>query len=168
MLPSPSSLTDPCDTLIIGGSMAGLSAAIHVPGGQKVILLEKNAVCGLNTCWVAGTYSKGKCRAEIEDGEKLVCVITIGYGQTQGKEHSCKPVSKLCDVKETDMPDWLREGLDAVLKAPTAMNQQKFYLELKGDRVKATGKALICNLIDLGIVKYHFEIGSGKDHTVWL
>ena len=46
MSPSPPLLTDPCDTLIIGGSMAGLSAAIHAPGGQKVILLEKNAVCG--------------------------------------------------------------------------------------------------------------------------
>lgn len=42
-LPHP---TDQCDTLIIGGSMAGLSAAVHTPRGRKVILLEKNAVCG--------------------------------------------------------------------------------------------------------------------------
>ena len=42
---------------------------------------------GLNTCWVAGTYSKGKCRASIAADEKLVCIISIGYGQTQGKQN---------------------------------------------------------------------------------
>ena len=50
--------------------------------------------------------------------------------------------------------------------APTAINQQKFLLTLRGDSAKAGlglfGKA------DLGIVKYHFELGSGKDRTVWL
>ena len=46
---------------------------------------------------------------------------------------------------------------------PTAMNQQKFFFELFSDsKVNAfCGKGFYTKL-DLGIVKYHFEIASGR------
>lgn len=47
--------------------------------------------------------------------------------------------------------------------APTAMNQQKFFLELQSDgSVKATCGSGFYTKLDLGIVKYHFETVSGK------
>lgn len=54
-------------------------------------------------------------------------------------------------------------GMEATLLAPTAMNRQKFYFELLPDNsIKITcGKGLYTKL-DLGIVKYHFEVVSGK------
>lgn len=55
---------------------------------------------GLNTCWVAGTYGKGKCKAVIDSGEKLICVIAIGYGLSKGTNHKSKDLSKLCNVSE--------------------------------------------------------------------
>ena len=40
--------------------------------GQKIVLAAQ--MMGLNTCWVAGTYKRGKCKAEVADNEKIVCV----------------------------------------------------------------------------------------------
>ena len=43
--------------------------------------------------------------------------------------------------------------------APTAMNQQKFKFVLNGDKVSAKMNGFgFCAKIDLGIVKYHFEV----------
>lgn len=43
------------------------------------------------------------------------------------------------------------------------MNQQSFGFMLDGDKVLAkAGKGILSDM-DLGIVKYHFEIGSGKE-----
>lgn len=52
--------------------------------------------------------------------------------------------------------------MEAALLAPTAVNQQKFYFELKGDTVTAQvrGRGFYTKL-DLGIVRYHFEKASG-------
>ena len=128
--------------------------------GQKIVLAAQ--MMGLNTCWVAGTYRKGKCNAKIGKDEKLVCVIAIGYGEEEGTEHKCKPMSKLCDIPEDEMPDWFKEGMDAAMKAPTAMNQQKFVVSIKkGEPVIRTRVAPLAD-IDLGIVKYNFETASGR------
>ena len=127
--------------------------------GQRIVLEAQ--MMGLNTCWVAGTYSKGKCRASIAADEKLVCIISIGYGRTQGNDHKSKPLSKVCDVAEADMPDWFREGMDAALKAPTAINQQRFFVTLEDGEPVITAKRGALVKIDLGIVKYNFEAASG-------
>ena len=127
--------------------------------GQRIVLEAQ--MMGLNTCWVAGTYSKDKCRASIAADEKLVCIISIGYGRTQGNDHKSKPLSKVCDVAEADMPDWFREGMDAALKAPTAINQQRFFVTLEDGEPVITAKRGALAKIDLGIVKYNFEAASG-------
>ena len=56
------------------------------------------------------------------------------------------------------------------LYAPTAMNQQKFKFELVDENevsLKVAGLG-ICTDIDLGIVKYHFELGAGVDNFNWV
>lgn len=130
--------------------------------GQKIVL-EAQAL-GLNTCWVAGTYGKGKCKANKKAGEKIVCVIALGYGENQGVAHKSKPLSKLCTVPEADLPDapaWFRDGLEAAILAPTALNQQKFLVSLEGDEALITTKGGMMTRLDLGIVKYNFEAASG-------
>lgn len=61
------------------------------------------------------------------------------------------------------MPEWFLNGMEAVLLAPTAMNQQKFFITYVSDsKINAScGKGFYTKL-DLGIVTYHFEMGSGK------
>ena len=52
--------------------------------------------------------------------------------------------------------------------APTAMNQQKFVFYLSGkNTVTARAGAGFYTKIDLGIVKYHFEIGAGHENFNW-
>lgn len=125
--------------------------------GEKLVL--KAQELGLNTCWVAMTH--GKSAAEIKKGERLACIIALGYGATQGVAHKSKPAEQLCNCG-TAMPDWFSKGMEAVMLAPTAMNQQKFYFTLEGERVSAEAGKGFYTKIDLGIVKYHFEAVTGR------
>ena len=59
------------------------------------------------------------------------------------------------------------EGGEAALLAPTAMNQQKFFFTLAGERVLAKAGTGFYTRMDLGIVKYHFEIGAGEGEIRW-
>ena len=126
--------------------------------GEQIVL--KAQELGLNTCWVAMTH--GKSKAQIDKGEKMVCLISLGYGKTAGAAHKSKKLSEVCNYKK-DMPEWFLSVMEATLLAPTAMNRQKFYFELLPDNsIKIScGKGLYTKL-DLGIVKYHFEVVSGK------
>lgn len=132
--------------------------------GEKIAL--KAQQIGLNTCWVAMTYSKGKSNVKINPGEKLLMVISIGYGENSGGSHKVKPIEELCKVNGT-MPEWFRKGMNAAQLAPTAMNQQKFFFELSGGTVKVSKGSGFYTKVDLGIVKYHFEIGAGESGWRW-
>lgn len=127
--------------------------------GEKIVLYAQQL--GLNTCWVGLTYSKIKGAFQVGQGEKLCCVIAIGYGSTQGSSHKSKPIEA---VSKTDgaVPEWFRKGVEAALLAPTAVNQQKFEFVLAGEQVSAKAGMGFYSKVDLGIVKYHFELGAGK------
>ena len=59
-------------------------------------------------------------------------------------------------------PQWFIDGVNAALLAPTAVNQQKFKIHYNDGKVKITSSKWPYANVDLGIVKCHFEIGSGK------
>ncbi len=132
--------------------------------GERLVL--KAQQLGLNTCWVAMTYSKIKTAFVVDSGEKLCIVIALGYGETQGVPHKSKSAK---DVMKADgqVPQWFRDGVEAALLAPTAMNQQKFVFSLDGNQVSAKPGLGFYSKIDLGIVKYHFEIGAGTQNFTW-
>ena len=132
--------------------------------GERLVLLSQ--MLGLNTCWVGGTYSKKKIRAAVGEGEKLVCVIALGYGANQGRPHRNKPMESLYQANG-EIPDWFRRGMEAVMLAPTAVNQQKFLFSLNGSTVSAKATGGPYSKVDLGIVKYHFEAGAGKENFTW-
>ena len=119
--------------------------------GEKLVLLAQ--ILGLNTCWVGLTYK-----------------IALGYGTMPGVQHPRKPAENFYE-SEGIPPEWFKEGLEAALLAPTAVNQQKFKFILHpGNVVEA--KTLFSmagyTAIDLGIVKYHFEVGAGKENFTWM
>lgn len=151
---------------LIGKKDAALDEKIGYYG-EKIALRAQQL--GLNTCWVALTFSKGKSKNNCVIGpdETLVCVLTVGYGATQGTPHKNKPLEKLCAVNGP-MPDWFRKGMEAAQLAPTAVNQQKFLFTLSdGNTVTAKATGGFYDKVDLGIVKYHFEIGAGKENFNW-
>lgn len=123
--------------------------------GEKLVL--KCQELGLNTCWVAMTH--GKTKARINKNQKLLIVISLGYGANQGVSRKSKSIAELSQADET--PDWFIKGMEAVCLAPTAVNQQKFLFELKNGNVTAKALNGFYTKIDLGIAKYHFEAASG-------
>jgi len=127
--------------------------------GQKVVLAAQ--MMGLNTCWAAGTFSRGKCNVDKEASETLLCVIAVGYGENNGVKHKSKPLAKLCSVPVSDMPGWFKNGVKAAMMAPIAINQQKFRISLDGEDALITAGRGPLTKIDLGIVKYNFEAASG-------
>lgn len=142
----------------------GMDEAIGYQGEALVLRAQE---LGLNTCWVALTYKKGKVQVQTDAGERLYMVIALGYGNTQGVPHRSKPLNKLADLP-ADAPQWYRDGVRAAALAPTAINQQRFHLSLREDNtVAAVCKRGPYSTVDMGIVKYHFELGAGVDSTVW-
>lgn len=132
--------------------------------GQKLVLTAQQL--GLNSCWVGLTYNKSSVPCAIKKGESIRLVIALGYGETQGKPHKSKDMMKLCET-EDKMPDWFRRGMEAAVLAPTSVNQQKFLLILKDNTVIAKALPAIYSKVDLGIIKYHFEIGAGIENFNW-
>lgn len=141
---------------LVGKKEAGLDEKAGYYGEKLVLKAQE---LGLNTCWVAMTH--GKSTAQIKKGEKLACIIALGYGATQGVSHTNKPVEQLCNCA-SGMPDWFSKGMKAALLAPTAMNQQKFYIRLENGKASASAGKGFYTKMDLGIVKYHFEAASGR------
>lgn len=128
--------------------------------GEKIVLYAQQL--GLNTCWTALTFNKKKVKELVPGGEKLCMVIALGYGETQGTPHKSKSLYDVIDVKG-GMPEWFVAGVESALKAPTAVNQQKFCFMLENDEpsVKVRGIGTFTK-VDLGIAAYHFEAAAGK------
>lgn len=123
--------------------------------GQKIVLFAQQL--GLNTCW-AGTFNKKGVPAKINPGETLVITIAIGYGANQGKERKSKKPEQ---VASADAPNWFKYGVEMALLAPTAINQQRFEIVLEKDEtVTFKDKGGPYSKVDLGIVKYNFEVGA--------
>lgn len=149
---------------LVGKKSDNLDETIGYYGEQLVLQIQQ---LGLNSCWVALTFNKGKCNAKVNNSEKLVCVIPFGYGTTQGIAHKSKPIESLYKSNK-DIPDWFKKGLELAMLAPTAMNQQKFIICLNDDNtvsIKSTGG--FYSKVDLGIVKYHFELGADINNFKW-
>lgn len=127
--------------------------------GERIAL--KAQQLGLNTCWVALTYKKIPGAFEVKRGEKLTVVLAIGYGAVQGTAHTSKAASDVSNLGSAS-PDWFKAGVEAALLAPTAMNQQKFTLTYSDGKASAQAGKGFYTKVDLGIVKYHFEVGAGR------
>ena len=140
--------------------------------GEQLVLLAQTL--GLNTCWVGLSYRKVEEAYNVGKDEKLVCVFSLGYGETQGVAHKVKNVEQVSNASDLT-PAWFKKGIEAALLAPTALNQQKFsfeYIGMKDNKhiVKAKkGFSLFgYTSIDLGIARCHFDIVVGDDIFRWV
>ena len=140
--------------------------------GEQLVLYAQTL--GLNTCWVGLSYSKVPGTYVLEEGEKIACYISIGYGETQGVGHRVKSMEQVSRSHVADTPSWFRSGVEAALLAPTAVNQQKFsfeYMGIKDGRHQVLARKGFSlfgyTQMDLGIAKCHFEIGAGKENFDW-
>lgn len=157
--------------LVMAGRKAGdLDERVGYYGEQLVLYAQ---MLGLNTCWVGVSYSKVPGTYVLEEGEKIACYIAVGYGETQGSAHKGKTAAQVSNVSD-ETPSWFLKGVEAALLAPTAVNQQRFSFEysgMNGGRHQVTaskGFSMVgYTQMDLGIARYHFEIGAGKENFDW-
>ena len=157
--------------VMVGKKGADLNERVGYYGEQLVLLAQ---TLGLNTCWVGLSYRKVPEAYNVGKDEKLACMIALGYGETQGVSHKIKTIEQVSNASDLT-PAWFKRGVEAALLAPTAVNQQKFSFEYVGMsnnrhqvRAKKGFSMIGYTQIDLGIAKYHFEIGAGKDNFEWI
>lgn len=128
--------------------------------GERLVLGLQ--AMGLNTCWVGLSYSKKTSDFIVPDGHKIRCVISIGYGQTQGPNRSTKSIHQLSNASDKT-PQWFCEAMKSVQQAPTAINQQKFYFSI-GNDATVSARPLFSLVgytqIDLGIAICHFNLAA--------
>lgn len=157
--------------VMVGKKSKDLDERVGYYGEQLVLFVQ---TLGLNTCWVGLSYRKVPEAYNVGKDEKLVCMIALGYGETQGIGHKIKSIEEVSNASDIT-PSWFKKGVEAALLAPTAVNQQKFSFEHVGMknnchqiRAKKGFSMIGYTKIDLGIVKYHFEIGAGKVNFEWV
>ena len=157
--------------VMIGEKADDLDERIGYYGEQLVLFAQ---TIGLNTCWVGLSYTKIPGTYVLDEDEKIACYIAIGYGETQGVSHKIKRIDQVSNLSD-DGPEWFRRGVEAALLAPTAINQQKFSFELlpaeEGQLPRVLAKRHFSMVgytqMDLGIAKYHFELGAGTENFQW-
>ena len=157
--------------VVVGQKTDDLDVRVGYYGEHLVLFAQ---TLGLNTCWVGLSYSKVPGTYVLDEGEKIACYIAIGYGETQGVGHKIKTVEQVSNASDIT-PLWFKNGVEAALLAPTAVNQQKFsfeYVGMKNGQHQVHAKKGFSMIgytkIDLGIAKYHFETGAGKDNFEWV
>ena len=160
------------DYLVMAGVKAeDLDERIGYYGEQLVLFAQ---TIGLNTCWVGLSYTKIPGTYVLNEGEVIQAYIAIGYGETQGVTHKIKRIDQVSNVSDST-PEWFRRGVVAALLAPTAINQQKFSFEYlpaaDGKPAQVVAKRHFSLVgytqMDLGIAKYHFEVGAGTENFQW-
>lgn len=151
--------------VLAGNETEGLDEKLGYCGADIMLYAQ---TLGLNTWWIGGTYSRKATRktAGLKEAEKLAGIIAVGYGAAQGVPHKSKKPEDISSYKGT-APEWFKNGVDAVLLAPTALNRQAFMIRGEGSTVFMTCDNGAFSGIDLGIGKYHFEVGAGKENFRW-
>ena len=129
---------------------------------------------GLDTCWVGGTFDRESFSYPEE--EDVQAVILLGYAGESGLKE--KIMNSFLPTKkrpwesriegDSPYPKWVREGMEAVALAPSALNKQKpFFHYHEGILTATVENTYEMDLVDLGIAKYHFEVAVGSGHFVF-
>ena len=153
--------------IVVAGDREKSTDVLCGRAGEDIVLLLQHM--GLNSCWVGLTYKKIDGAFSIPKDARIRCLIALGYGvDPAGRGHKIKSPQQVSNIGP-DTPEWFASGVDMALKAPTAVNQQKFYFEYLGEnRVKAIARFSMVGYsrIDLGIAITHFVIGADNGNLV--
>ena len=153
-------------------------AAVERLGYYGELLLLHAVALGLGTCWVGGSFDRKRCPFLLAEDEMIYCAIAVGNTAEQNskRENLIQRMTPRHSKSAEDMiradapvPQWVAAGMQAVCKAPSAVNRQPVLFTLKKGKVTAhieketdTG-----TVFDLGIAKLHFELGAGQGSWVF-
>ncbi|NEG88667.1 nitroreductase family protein [Bifidobacterium aerophilum] len=148
---------------------------------------------GLGTLWVGGSWDREEAakHVRVTKNEEPYLGVVIGhpehhlsyraksYDELVEFQRSHRPTKSfeqftagMSDAERTAAPDWFKAGVEAAMKAPSAMNRQPitFTYDASADTAAAhidqsAGDGQALN--DLGIAKLHFQIGAGSGEWAW-
>ena len=137
--------------------------------GERLVI--EATKLGLGTCWVGGTFDNKSSLFNSQNDESLVCVLTIGYPYIEKSlrekiihsvmHRKVKSIDKFYISDTKKLPKWFIDGIELVVRAPSAKNKQPVRFEYKDYIVTAhVDEKNEFDLVDLGISKLHFEIGA--------
>lgn len=135
--------------------------------GQDMIL--RFTELGLASCWVCVDFDKIKDKFDT-DTHQLVAVIIVGNAPddlTASEKsifdlmHQNRADLSDCLVARAQPPQWVLDGLEVVMCAPSTINKMKptFYFD-EGEVSVSVPNTFAYDFVDLGIFKLHFEIGA--------
>jgi len=136
---------------------------------------------GLGTCFVGGTFTSSKVKAQVRAGEKILFLVVFGYPANQERPVGSM-IARIAHLRKMSVDDFfipsedlhrivnenpeLSVGIRAVACAPSAMNKRPVRLfiddTLGGNKICA--KVNDDNpetLIDLGIAKFNYNYATG-------
>lgn len=148
--------------ILAGKAAPDLRERLGMAGADLMLFCQ---TLGLNTWWVGGTYSRAKMVQKAPDDE-VIGIIAVGYGATQGKPHKSKSAQEVATYEGPE-PEWFKNGVEAALLAPTALDKQAFKIKGVGDEVTITYEPGTFAGEDLGLVKYHFALGAAAHPFHW-
>lgn len=119
---------------------------------------------GLNTWYIGGMYNK-KVKQYVNN-KKVIGIIAIGYGETQGVPHKTKTIEEVSKY-DGDVPKWFKKGVEGALLAPTAFNKQDFFITGRKNEVWITVSPSRFRKVNMGILKYHFELMAERENFIW-
>jgi len=147
----------------------------------EYLILEATRL-GLGTCWVGGTFRKDRVDIALNQNEEVCLIAAIGVSPAHlsirerlihfMSHRKSKTVDQLSRITSgSTAPDWYYQGMKAVERAPSAVNEQPVTITLDGDEVTATYESKLrpkrYSLVNLGIAKLHFELGAGRGSWTW-
>ena len=150
--------------ILAGKECSSLDEKIGYCGADLILYAQS---LGLNTWWCGGMFNGKNALKHLDDKNVRVNgVIAIGYGKTQGVPHKSKTADQVSQYKG-DVPDWFKSGIKALLLAPSALNRQLYIVSGERNKVCFKVKSGPLSQVDLGIGKYFFEFGAGKENFEW-
>lgn len=151
--------------ILAGADISDLDEKLGYCGADIILYAQ---TLGLNTWWVGGMFNaKGAQKNLNANVVRINGVIAIGYGKDQGVQHKMKSAAEISCYNGM-APQWFTDGVEALLYAPTALNKQAFMVKGDGHKVSITCDNGHYAGIDLGIGKYHFEVGAGRENFEWV
>lgn len=127
------------------------------------------AARGIGTCWLGASFKRSAAKQfiDLEDDEKIVCVISFGKCSEFPKSPAKRSVEQLTGLSMDDFkarPKWQQEAVKIAKLAPSARNRQPWEIDLNPDYI-----GIMCNSnnfgfgdLDCGIAMLHLELGAAK------
>ena len=159
---------------------------------ERVVLTA--TLRGLGTLWVAGSWDRAEAtrHCRITRDQELYLGVVIGhpehhlerlqrsYAELAEFQRTHRPTKTyeqftagMSDEERAGAPEWFRSGVEAAMKAPSAMNRQPVVFSYNPDddtaaaRLDPDADDEHWGLNDLGIAKLHFQIGAGQGQWAW-